>query len=128
MGKIYEEIKVNDKKVKVKIDTGSDLPLCLKKDVIKKLKLKKHPTAIAKFFTEEKGYVESPAYIANIRMKNCNTYPTVIVEATGENLLGHPLLQVFEAKIDEKKEELIIDKCPIFRTGEKTGKIIYKKV
>ena len=126
MGKIYEEIKVNDKKVKVKVDTGSDLPLCLRKDVIEKLKLKKHPTAIAKFFTEEKGYVESPTYFANIRLKKCNPYPVVVVEATGENLLGHPVLQVFEAKIDEKKEELIIDKCPVFRTGEVTGKIIEK--
>ena len=60
MGRIYENIEIDGKKVRVKVDTGSDFPLALKGDVIRKLKLKKHPTAKALLFTEEGPIIKSP--------------------------------------------------------------------
>lgn len=130
MGEIYEEIEIEGIKKKVKIDTGSDFALCLRKEVIEELKLIKHPTAKAIIYREEKGKLipdYSPVYLANIKIKNCPAYVEKIVEAFGQNnLLGHPILQLFKAKIDEEKEELIIGKCPTFTTGGKTGEIIYE--
>ena len=126
MGIIYEEIEIEGKPIKVKIDTGSDFPLCLKKEVIKKLKLVKHPKK-ALLFTEE-GTKETPVYLANIKVGCCNFGPPqVVVESFGEdNLLGHPILQTLQAKVDEEKHKLIFDcdKCPIGTTGDKRGKII----
>jgi len=126
MGKIYEEIDIDGKKVKVKIDTGSDFALCLKKEVIKKLGLKKHPKAYAILKTEE-GDKKSPAYLANIKIGCCKFgVPQLVVEAFGEdNLLGHPILQSLQAKVDEEKHKIVFDcdKCPIGNTGEKTGEI-----
>ena len=128
MGRIYEEIEVEGKRVKVKVDTGSDFPLCLKANVIKELNLKQHPTARAKLKTEE-GVKYSPAYLAKIKIRGCTFgIPQLIVETTGEdNLLGHPILQALGAKLDENKEIFIfdMDKCPKGSAGGKTGKIVY---
>ena len=126
MGRIYEEIEIEGKLIKVKIDTGSDFPLCLKKNIIKKLKLIKHPKK-AILLTEE-GPKETPVYLANIKIGCCNFGPPqLVVEAFGEdNLLGHPILQSLQAKVDEKKHKLVFDcdKCPTGTTGEKIGEII----
>ena len=124
MGQIFEEIEVEDQRVKVKIDTGSDFPLSLKKELIEKLKLVRHPTAKALIISEERGLVESPAYIARVKVRGCEIPPTVVVEATGENILGHPIMQLLKAKVDEEKEKLIIERCPEFFFGEFRGKII----
>ncbi len=130
MGRIYEEIEVDGRKVRVKVDTGSDFPLALKRDIIRKLKLKKHPTAKALLDTEE-GRKESPAYMARIKIKGCEFgSPQPIVEAFGEdNLLGHPILQALGAKIDEKKERIIFDmtRCPTGSRGGVTGKIVMSR-
>lgn len=129
MGKIYEDIEINGKKVKVKVDTGSDFPLSLRRDVIKKLNLKKHPTAKALLFTEE-GTKESPAYMARIKIKDCEFgSPQTVVEAFGEdNLLGHPILQALDAKVDEKKKKITFksEMCPRGSRGGITGYIIEK--
>lgn len=127
MGRIYENIMVDGKKVRVKVDTGSDFPLCLTRKTIRELNLKKHPTAKALMFTEE-GTKESPAYMARVKIKRCELgSPQAIVEASGpDNLLGHPILQAFDAKIDEEKERVIFDmrKCPTGSIGGMTGMIV----
>ena len=129
MGKIYEEIEIEGKKVSVKIDTASDIPLCLRKEVIKKLKLSKSPLK-AKLFREEEGktreYLED-IWLARIKIKGCEfAVPQLVVEAKGENLLGHPILQALGAKIDEEKEEFTFkpQMCPRGETGEVIGEII----
>ncbi|MHA1852543.1 MAG: hypothetical protein ACTSUF_03440 [Candidatus Heimdallarchaeaceae archaeon] len=126
MSRIYEEIEVEGKKIKVKIDTASDFPLCLRKEVIEKLGLKDSGKK-ALLFREENGKMipePTPIYLAEIKIKNCPPYVEKITEAFGENLLGHPVLQMYGAKIDEEKEKLIINECPtFFRTGEIRGKI-----
>ena len=129
MGKIYEDIIIEGKKVKVKIDTASDIPLCLRKEVIDKLKLSKSPLK-AKLFREEggktRGYSE-PVWLARIKIKGSEFgAPQLVVEAKGENLLGHPILQALGAKIDEEKETFTFDPimCPRGSTGEVRGEII----
>ena len=127
MGRIYEKIEIEGKKVKVKIDTGSDFPLCLRKDIIKKLGLKPHPTAKAELHTEE-GIKYSPAYLATIKIKGCRFgAPQIVVEAFGEdNLLGHPILQALDAKINEERGiiEFDKDKCPRGSAGGITGRML----
>ena len=126
MGNIHEEIEIEGKLIKVKIDTGCDFPLALKKEVIEKLNLTKHPKK-ALLFTEE-GTKKSDVYLANVKIGNCNFgVPQVVVEAFGEeNLLGHPILQALGAKVDEDKEIVIFNmsKCPKGVKGGITGKII----
>lgn len=129
MGKIYEEIKIEGKKVKVKVDTASDAPLCLRKEVIKKLKLSKSPLK-AKLFREEEGktreYLED-IWLARIKIKGCEfAVPQLVIEAKGENLLGHPILQALGAKIDEEKETFTFNPimCPRGSTGEVRGEIV----
>ena len=48
------------------------------------------------------------------------------MEASGENLLGHPILQALGAKIDEEKKTFTFDneKCPTGVTGDVTGEIV----
>jgi len=127
MGRVYEDMKIEGKNVKVKVDTGSDFPLSLIRETIKRLKLKKHPTAKALMFTEE-GEKESPAYLARVKIKGCEFgAPQLIVESFGkDNLLGHPILQALGAKVDEDKEKITFDarKCPTGSVGGVTGKII----
>ena len=127
MGRIYDTITVEGQEIEVKVDTGSDFPLSLTKDTIKKLNLKKHPTARALIYTEE-GPRESPAYMARIKINKCEFgVPQAIVETIGpENLLGHPILQALDAKIDEEKEKVIFNmkKCPTGSVGGMRGKII----
>lgn len=127
MGIIFEEIEIEGKKVKVKVDTGSDFALCLRKEVIEDLKLVKHPKARAILFTEE-GKKETSVYLARIKIQGCSfASPQIVVEAFGEdNLLGHPILQALGAIVDEKTEKVIfdMDKCPTGRAGGITGEII----
>ena len=127
MGKIYEEIEIEGKKIKVKIDTGSDFALSLKKEVIKKLGLQKHPKAYALLKTEE-GEKKSPVWFVRTKIKGCEFgAPQLVVEAFGEdNLLGHPILQALGAKVDEDKEEFSFDPimCPRGCRGGITGEII----
>ena len=126
MGNIYEDIEIEGKPIKVKIDTASDFALSLRKEVIKKLKLQKHPKK-AILLTEE-GEKESSVWLANIKIGCCKFGPPqLVVEAFGkDNLLGHPILQTLQAKVDEKKHKLVFDcdKCPIGTIGDKKGKII----
>ena len=122
MGRIYKEIEINNKKVSVKVDTGSDFDLSLKKETIEKLNLKKHPTAYAEMETEELGKIKSPVWMSDINVRGC-TMPAFIVEASGENLLGHPILQELGVNIDEKNHNININ-CPQNRISEKRGRII----
>ena len=130
MGIIYENIEIEGKKIPVKIDTGSDFALALRKEVIEKLKLKKSPLK-PKVTREEEGETKEhlePVWLARIKIKNCEFgSPQLVVEAFGEdNLLGHPVLQALGAKVDEDKEIVIFDmqKCPRGCRGGITGKII----
>lgn len=131
MGRIYEEIEIEGEPIKVKIDTASDIALCLRKEVIKKLKLSKSPLK-AKVFREEEGktreYLED-IWLARIKIKDCEFgAPQLVIESSGENLLGHPILQALGAKIDEKKKKFTFDPkmCPRGETGEIRGEIVEK--
>ena len=131
MGIIREEIEIEREPIKVKIDTASDFELALRKEVIEKLKLKKAPFK-AKIFREEEGktreYFE-PMWFARTKIKKCEfPVPLRVIEASGENLLGHPILQTLGAKIDEKKKKFTFDPkmCPRGETGEIRGEIIEK--
>jgi predicted aspartyl protease len=128
MGKIYEEIEVEGEKVIVKIDTASDFELALRKEVIEKLKLKRAPFK-AKVFREEEGKMKEysePMWFARTKIKGCEfPTPLKIIEASGENLLGHPILQALSAKIDEENKTFTFEPrmCPKGFTGELRGKI-----
>lgn len=132
MGKIYEEIEIEGKPFKVKLDTGSDFELTLRKEVIEELKLQKAPFK-AKTFREEEGktreYLES-MWFARTKIRGCE-FPTPlrVIEASGESLLGHPILQALGAKIDEENETFTFDPimCPKGCRGGITGKIIEPK-
>jgi len=126
MGIIYKEIEIEGKPVNLKVDTGSDFALSLKREIIEELKLQKHPKTYALLKTEE-GDKKSPVYLARIKISSCEFgAPQLVVEAFGEdNLLGHPILQALGAKVDEEKEIVIFDmqKCPKGIKGGITGKI-----
>jgi len=128
MGIVYEEIEIEGKPVKVKIDTGSDFELALRKEVIEKLKLKEAPFK-AKIFREEgkiREYFE-PMWFARTKIRSCEfPVPLRVIEASGENLLGHPILQALGVKIDEENETFTFDPimCPKGVKGGITGYII----
>ena len=129
MGKIYEDIEIEGKMVRVKVDTASDFPLALTKETIERLNLPLSPRKAITFREEEgkrREYRED-VWLARIKIGNCEfAVPQVVVVASGENLLGHPILQTLGAKIDEKKERMVFDmeKCPRGETGELMGRII----
>ena len=132
MGKIYEEIEVEGERVRVKIDTASDFPLALRREIIEQLNLPLSPKK-AKTSREEGGRkVENieDVWVARIKIGDCEFgSPQHVVEALGEdNLLGHSVLQALGAKIDEKNERVVFDMrmCPRGERGELTGKIIDK--
>jgi len=125
MGRIYEEIEIEGKKVQVKIDTASDFPLCLRREIIEELGLKDSGKR-ALLFREENGKniaEPTPIYLAEIKMRDCPAYVERVTESYGENILGHPVLQMFGVKIDEKTEKLTVI-CPTsFSFGELRGKM-----
>jgi len=129
MGKVYEEIEIEGEKVKVKIDTASDFPLAIRKELIDKLKLPLSPRK-AQASREENGEtikVREDVWLARIKIRNCEfALPQFVVEAHGENLLGNPILQALGAKINEKNETVDFDSdmCPRGATGEVMGEII----
>jgi len=129
MGNIYEDIEIEDKKIPVKIDTASEFPLALRKEVIEELKLKKSPLK-AKVTREEEGETKEhlePVWLARIKIKSCEFgVPQIVVEAKGGNLLGNPILQALGAKINEENEEFTFNPrmCPRGETGELMGEII----
>ena len=68
-----------------------------------------------------------PVWLARIKIRSCEfAVPQIVVEASGENLLGNPILQTLGIKIDEGNEEFTFDPrmCPRGRTGELMGEII----
>lgn len=129
MGIIFEEVEINGKKIKVKVDTGSDFPLCLKKEIINKLKLPLSPLK-AKIFREdgtERTEVFENVWTARIKIRGCEFgVPQHVIEAHGDNLLGHPILQALGAKVDEAEEKVVfdMDKCPTGSVGGPTGEVI----
>jgi predicted aspartyl protease len=130
MGIVYEEIEIEGQPVKVKIDTGCDFPLALRREVIEQLKLHLSPLK-AKTFREEEGKVREileNVWLARIKICGCEfAVPQNVIEASGENLLGHPILQALQAKVDEEKHKLVFDpdKCPKGSKGGITGIILY---
>jgi len=120
MSRIYEEIEVEGHKVRVKIDSGSDFPLCLRRETIEQLGLKDSGKK-ALLIREEYGKAiqePTPIYLAEIKVNGCPMFVERVTEAFGENLLGHPILQLLGAKVDEKNDKLEINCPPSFRTGE----------
>lgn len=126
MGKIYEEIEIEGKPVRVKIDTASDFALCLRRETINELKLPLSPRK-AQAFREENGKtieIREDVWLARIKIRDCEfAVPQIVIEAHGENLLGHPILQALGAKIDEKHKKFDFDSdmCPRGATGEVMG-------
>jgi predicted aspartyl protease len=126
MGKIYEEIEIEGRPVKVKIDTASDFALCLRRETIDELKLPLSPRK-AQTSREENGEtikVREDVWVARIKIRGCEfAAPQFVIEAHGENLLGNPILQALGAKIDEKNETVDFDSdmCPRGDTGEVMG-------
>jgi predicted aspartyl protease len=114
MSRIYEEIEIEGKKVKVKIDTGSDFPLSLRKELINELGLPMHPTIKAQVFREEEGKPKTelePTWTAETNIRGCKLI-LPIVEAKGDNLLGNTLLQKMKASIDAGKDGISFTECP----------------
>ena len=114
MGRIYEDIVVEGKKVKAKADTGSDFPLALRMELIRELGLEKHPTIKASVIREENGKTIKdlePTWTADIKIQKCRlTVP--VVEAKGENLIGNTLLQRLKTDIDIENDKMTVRDCP----------------
>jgi len=105
---LHEKIKINGIEVDCKIDMGTPYTV-LKKDILEKAGARPVRKILAKFADGHERMVN--AYIESIEITGCKLPPIMIVEGNN-NLLGHQVLQMMGAIIDEEKGKVKYRICP----------------
>ncbi len=105
---LHENIRLNGTTIDCEIDTGTSYTV-IKKEILKKIGLKPVKKIKAQFADGIEKEVNT--YIENIEVAGCKLPPTILVEGE-ENLLGHDVLQMMGANIDENKGKVQYRVCP----------------
>jgi len=104
---IEEEVEIEGKKVMMRVDTGADTT-SVDENILLQLGLKPIRKRRANFgneFIREVGL-----YAVRLSIKGCEI--DALVFGRKKNLLGHDVLQKFEARVDEKEGKVEYRKCP----------------